>query len=204
MWQFIIVLIPVLIIVGIVALTARQFRAEMRKPTPRTGRWTGFRRGLAAVPVYFVAVGAGHCALAVVWTNNTAGVPKDGQAFSGTFLLGLGFILLGLFAAPYAIPAERDLGGIVRGGLGAVGVAAAVVAYTASRGYDTGGVAGELRCIVEQGRQICPPGDGTYIRDARPDVFVMILSAVGAYALSHIVTRLSDRVAQKARATISP
>ena len=196
--------ILVLIIVGVVALTTRNIRAARRGTTPPTGRFAGFRKGLAAVPLYFVAVGAGHLALAMVWYDQTTGLARDGQAFSTTFVLGLGFILLGLVAAPFAIPAERDLGGLVRSALSAIVVAAVVVAYTASRGYQVGGVAGELHCIVEQGREICPRGDGTYIMDARPDVFVMILAAIGAYALSHIVTRLSQRGAQKLAATALP
>jgi len=53
-----------------------------------------------------------------------------------------------------------------------------------------GGVAGELHCIIEQGREICPQGDGTYIAGARPDVFVMIFGAVLAYAVSHVLGRV--------------
>jgi len=187
--------IPLLIITGVVALTTRNTRAAMRN-TP-TGRFAGFRKGLAAVPLYFVAVGIGHLALAMVWYDHTTGLARDGQAFSGTMVLGLGFILLGLVVAPFAIPAERELGGLVRGALGALAVAGAVVAYTASRGYLVGGTPGELNCIIEQGRQLCPPGDGTWIMDARPDVFVMLLAVVAAYALAHIVTRLSQPRTQR-------
>lgn len=188
--------IPLLIIAGVVALTIRNTRAAVRG-TPPSGRFAGFRKGLAAVPLYLVAVGVGHLALAIVWYDRTTGLARDGQAFSGTMVLGIGFILLGLVAAPFAIPAERDFGGLVRGALGALGVAAAVVAYTASRGYLVGGTPGELHCIVEQGRELCPPGDGTWIMDARPDVFVMLLAVMGAYALSHIATRLSQPRAQR-------
>jgi len=188
--------VPLLIITGLLALTKRNFDAALRS-APSPSRFAGFRKGLAAVPLYFVAVGVGHFALAMVWYDRTTGLARDGQAFSGTYVLGIGFILLGLVAAPFVIPAERDLGGLFRGGLTAFGVAAAVVVYTASRGYQMGGVAGELRCIVEQGREICPPGNGTWIMDARPDVFVMILAAFGAYALSHTVTRLSQRGTQR-------
>jgi len=182
--------IPLLIVTGVVALTARNVRAEMRRTDRPIGRFAGFRIGLAAVPLYFAAVGLGHVLLALVWSAHTAGLARDGQAFSGTFVLGLGFILLGLAAAPFFIPAERDVGGVVRGLLSAVAVAASVVASTSTRGYATGGVSGELHCIIEQGREICPPGDGTWIMDARPDVFVMLLAAIGAYALSHAVGRL--------------
>ena len=183
--------IPLLIVTGVVALTTRNTRAALRK-TPPTGTFAGFRKGLAAVPLYFVAVGIGHLALAMVWYDRTTGLARDGQAFSGTMVLGLGFILLGLVTAPFAIPAERELGGLVRGALGALGVAAGVVGYTTTRGYLVGGTPGDLHCIVEQGQEFCPPGDGTWIMDARPDVFVMLLAVVVAYALSHIATRLSQ------------
>src|SRR6266542_5404303 len=188
--------IPLLIVTGVVALTTRNTRAALRKMPP-TGAFAGFRKGLAAVPLYFVAVGIGHLALAMVWYDRTTGLARDGQAFSGTMVLGLGFILLGLVTAPFAIPAERELGGLVRGALGALAVAGAVVTYTASRGYLEGGTPGELNCIIEQCRQLCPPGDGTWIMDARPDVFVMLLAVVAAYALAHIVTRLSQPRTQR-------
>lgn len=188
--------IPLLIITGVVALTARNTRRSMHD-TPPIGRFAGFRRGLAAVPLYFVAVGVAHLALAMVWYDRTTGLARDGQAFSGTFVLGLGFTLLGLVVAPFAIPAEREFGGRVRGAVAAIGVAAAVVAYTASRGYLVGGTPGELNCIIEQGREFCPPGDGTWIMDARPDAFVMLLAVVGAYGLAHIVARLSQTRTQR-------
>jgi len=152
--------IPLLIVTGVVALTTRNTRAALRKMPP-TGAFAGFRKGLAAVPLYFVAVGIGHLALAMVWYDRTTGLARDGQAFSGTMVLGLG-------------------------------VAAAVVGYTTTRGYLVGGTPGDLHCIVEQGQEFCPPGDGTWIMDARPDVFVMLLAVVVAYALSHIATRLSQ------------
>lgn len=180
--------IPLLIIAGVVALTARNSRAAMRRMPP-TGRFAGFGQGLSAIPLYFVAVGVGHLALALIWYDRTTGMARDGQAFSGTMVLGMGFILLGLVIAPFAIPAERTLGGLVRGALSALGVAAAVVAYTASQGYLVGGAPGEPHCIVEQGRELCPPGDGTWIMDARPDVFVMILAVIVAYLVAHVVAR---------------
>ena len=188
--------IPLLIISGVVALTARNTGRSMHD-TPPIGRFAGFRKGLAALPVYFVAVGVGHLALAMVWYDRTTGLARDGQAFSGTFVLGVGFILLGLVAAPFAIPAERELGGLVRSAVAALGVAAAVVAYTASRGYLVGGTPGELHCIIEQGREFCPPGDGTWIMDARPDLFVMLVAVVGAYAFAHIAARLTQTRAQR-------
>jgi hypothetical protein len=162
-------------------------------PRPATGRFSGFRKGLAAVPTYFAAVGAGHLGLAMVWYEHTTGLARDGQAFSGTLLLGLGFIVLGLVTAPFAFLLERDLGGLLRGALSAIVIAAAVVAYTASRGYLIGGVAGELHCIVEQGRELCPRGDGTYIVDARPDVLVVMFAVIAAYGLSHIIARMRQR-----------
>ena len=184
--------IPLLIITAVIALTVRNSRAAMRG-TPPAGRFAGFRQGLSAIPLYFVAVGVGHLALALFWYDRTTGMARDGQAFSGTMVLGIAFILLGLVVAPFAIPAERTLGGLVRGALVALGIAAAVVGYTASQGYLVGGAPGELHCIVEQGRELCPPGDGTWIMDARPDVFVMILAVLVAYLLAHAVAR-SDRL----------
>lgn len=195
--------IPLTIITGVMALTTRNTRAALRG-TPSTGRFAGFRKGLAAAPLYSVAVGVGHLALAMVWYERTTGLARDGQAFSGTMVLGLGFILLGLVSAPFIVPAERDLGGLLRGALVALGVAAAVVAYTASQGYLVGGTPGELHCIIEQGREICPPGDGTWVMDARPDVLVMILAAFAAYAVSHILARLSQGRRQRLAAPTAP
>jgi len=183
--------VPLLVVTGAVALTKRNIELAMRS-APAMGRFAGFRNGLAAIPLYMVAVGVGHLGLAMVWYDQTTGLARDGQAFSGTYVLGIGFILLGLIATPFVIPAERDFGGLFRGALTAFGVAAVVVAYTLSRGYQMGGVVGELHCIVEQGREICPPGDGTWIMDARPDVFVMLLAAVGVYALSHLLGRTAS------------
>jgi len=57
------------------------------------------------------------------------------------------------------------------------------------QGYDTGGTPGELRCIVEQGRELCPPGDGTWIRDARLDPTVMLVASLFAYLVAHAVAR---------------
>lgn len=180
--------IPLLIVTAVVALTVRNSRAA-RRGRPSTGRFAGFRQGLSAIPLYLVAVGAGHLALALVWYDRTTGLARDGQAFSGTMALGIASIVLGLVIAPFAIPAERTIGGLVRGALAALGVAVAVVAYTASQGYLMGGTPGELHCIVEQGREICPPGDGTWIMDARPDVFAMILAVLVAYLVAHVAAR---------------
>jgi len=180
--------VRLLIITAVVALTVRNSRAAMRQMPPN-GRFVGFRQGLAAMPFYFVAVGVGHVALAMVWYDHTTGLARDGQAFSGTMVLGIAFVLLGLATAPFAIPSEPTLVDLVRGALAGLGVGAAVVAYTASQGYVMGGTAGELRCIVEQGREICSPGDGTWIMDARPDVFLMILPVLVAYLVAHVIAR---------------
>ncbi|MDP9320941.1 MAG: hypothetical protein M3P16_07580 [Chloroflexota bacterium] len=159
--------------------------AEVRTARPPS-RFSGFRIGALAVPAYLVFVGVGHTVLATFMSAQATG-PRDGQAFSGTFVLGLMLVVVGLFALPIA--RERGLGPIVRSGVVGLVVAVAVVGYTYTRGYDVGGVAGERHCIVEQGREICPAGDGTYIKDARPDLSVILLGAVGAYALAHLLGR---------------
>lgn len=192
--------IPLLIVAGAVALTKRNTERALRGAAPM-GRLDGFRKGLAAIPLYLMAVGVGHFALAMVLYDRTTGLARDGQAFSGTYVLGVGFFLLGLVAAPFVIPAERDARGVLRGALSAFSVAALVVADTASSGYQIGGVAGELHCIVEQGREICPPGDGTWIMDARPDVFVMLLAVIAAYGLSHILARIGQQMPPRVTAT---
>lgn len=158
---------------------------EVRTPRPLS-RLSGFRIGALVVPAYLVFVGAGHTVLAMFMSSQATG-PRDGQAFSGTFVLGLMLVVVGLFAL--AIARERGLGPIVRSGIIGLVVAVAVVGYTYTRGYDVGGVAGERRCIVEQGREICAPGDGTYLKDARPELLVILLGAVGAYALGHLLGR---------------
>lgn len=155
----------------------------------------GFRSGLAAVPVYFIAMGAGHIALARHWYDVTTGLARDGQAFSGTFIFGVLFVLIGLVTTPVALAFERDPKSLARGTLAGIAAAAAVVGYTASLGYEVFGSPGELNCIIEQSRQVCPPGDGTWIGDGRPDPVVMTVAAVGAYWLSHLASRLGRRVA---------
>lgn len=155
------------------------------------------RRGLLAVPLYLCAVGIGHIALAMYWYDRTTGLPRDGQAFSGTMVLGVGFVLVGLLAAPVGLVIERSPAALARGLLAAFVVAAAVVAYTASRGYLLGGVTGGPPCIVigiGPSGPICEPSGGpTYIADAQPDVFVMLLAGIGAYALAHVAVRLQER-----------
>jgi hypothetical protein len=139
-----------------------------------------------AVPAYLVFVGVGHTVLAQVMSAQATG-PRDGQAFSGTFVLGLMLVVVGLFAL--AVARERRAGAIARSVAVGLVVAVAVVGYTYSRGYDVGGVPGERYCIVEQGREVCPSGDGTYIKDARPDLLVIVLAAVVAYGLAHALGR---------------
>jgi len=176
---------------GAIFFRRRDAPAHAAVQAPQTpGRFSGFRTGAAAIPVYLLFVGIGHIVLALVMSSQATG-PRDGQAFSGTFVLGLAFVVLGLFALPVALGREHGPRALLRGALLGLAVAAAVVTYTASRGYARGGVAGELHCIVEQGREICPPGDGTWIMDARPDVFVILLAAIGVYALSHVLGRLN-------------
>jgi hypothetical protein len=165
-------------------------QAPQTPQTPQTpGRFSGFRTGAAAIPVYLLVVGIGHIVLAMVMSSQATG-PRDGQAFSGTFVLGLVFVMLGLFALPVALGRERGARALLRGALLGLAVATAVITYTASRGYARGGVPGEIHCIVEQGREICPPGDGTWIMDARPDVFVMLVATVVVYALAHAFGRM--------------
>lgn len=162
---------------------------QPKPPAARApSRFSGFRTGALAVPAYLIFVGLGHLALAPIMSSRVTG-PRDGQAFSSTFFLGLVFVVLGLFAVPVALGRERTLGALARAALVGLLLAVAVTGYTASRGYDVGGVAGQRQCIVEQGREICPPGDGTYIKDARPDLLVMWLAAVGAYAIAHLLGR---------------
>jgi len=157
------------------------------------GRFDRFRRGLAAIPSYLIFVGAGHVVLGLIWSDRTQFMPREGQAFLGLLMLGFVFAMLGVLTAPFAIPADRDVSSILRGALVGFAVAAAVVAYTASLGYATGGTPGELHCIVEQGREVCPPGNGTYITDGKPDLILMLVATSAAYALSHIVNRVLDR-----------
>lgn len=99
----------------------------------------------------------------------------------------------GLFALPLALRCERSAAAAIRGGILGLFVALAVVGYTAGRGYERAGVAGEIHCIVEQGREACPQGDGTLIVDARPDLLVMFLASVGVYIVAHALGRTTPR-----------
>ena len=147
-----------------------------------------------AVPLYLCAVGVGHIALALYWSDRTTGLPRDGQAFSGTMVLGAGFVLLGLVVMPVALFAERSVAAFARGSLAALVVAAGVVTYTASRGYLLGGGTGGPPCIVTgagpSGPICAPPGGPTYIADAQPDVFAMLLATIGAFGLAHLAARI--------------
>jgi hypothetical protein len=135
------------------------------------------RKGVLAVPLYFVAVGIGHLALAMSWYERTTGLPRDGQAFSGTMLLGVGLVVLGSLATLAALTFERGWRAFARASLTGIVLAVAMVAYTASRGYLLGGVTG-----------------GTpYIADAQPDLFVILLAGIAAYWISHIAARLQER-----------
>lgn len=178
------------------ALVSRRGAIPSAQADARTaqtpGRFSGFRTGAAAIPVYLLSVGVGHIVLALVMSSQATG-PRDGQAFSGTFVLGLTFVVLGLFALAVALGRERSVSAAFRGGVLGLVIALAVVGYTASRGYDRGGVVGEIHCVVEQGQEVCPPGDGTWIRDARPDLVVMLLAIVAAYALAHALGRATSR-----------
>lgn len=155
------------------------------------------RRGLLAIPFYLCAVGIGHIALAIYWYDRTTGLPRDGQAFSGTMVLGGGFVILGLIAMPVGLLLERSLVARAYAALTGLVVAGAIVAYTASRGYLLGGVTDGPPCIVvgvgPSGPICAPPGGPTYIADARPDVFVMLLASIGAYAVAHLAGRLQER-----------
>jgi hypothetical protein len=151
------------------------------------------RRGALAAPIYFIAVGVAHVALAVNWSQRTEGLPRDGQAFTGTIALGVGFVFLGLLVSLVAQRLERGGGAVVRGTLAALVVAAVVVVYTASRGYLMGGLGGGPPCITESSGPVCAPGAGVYIADAQPDVIVMLFAAIAAWALAHIAARLQER-----------
>ena len=151
------------------------------------------RKGLLAIPLYFFAVGIGHIALALYWYDRTTGLPRDGQAFSGTFILGAGLVFLGLLAALVVVRFDRSVPALARGSFAALGVATAVVAYTASRGYLYGGVGGGPPCIAEPSGPVCAPGGGTYIADAQPDLFLILVAIIAAYALAHTAARLQER-----------
>ena len=150
-------------------------------------------RGAAAIGLYLVAVGVGHIALAVNWSEKTVGLPRDGQAFTGTMLLGAGVVVLGIFATVVSLKYERTVGGFVLGSFPALVVAAAVVGYTASRGYLIRALPGGSPCVVEGGRTFCGPGDGTYIADAQPDLVVIFLGTFVAYALANVTGRIAQR-----------
>ena len=159
------------------------------------------RRGLLAIPLYLCAVGIGHIALAVTWYDRTTGLPRDGQAFSGTMVLGAAFVLLGLIATPVMLLLERSVAALAFGSLSAFLVAASVVAYTASRGYLFGGTSEGTPCIPSNGPSdtaCVPPGGPTYIADAQPDLSVMLLASIGAYALAHVAMRLRLASARRA------
>jgi hypothetical protein len=155
------------------------------------------RRGLLAIPLYLCAVGVGHIGLAQYWESQTTGLPRDGQAFLGIFLLGASLVLLGLIELPIVLRLERGEIAFARGCLAGVVVAAAVVGYTASRGYLLGGLTGGTPCIVvgvgPNGPICAPPGGPTYIAGAQPDILVMLLATIGAYALAHLAARLQER-----------
>jgi hypothetical protein len=153
---------------------------------------------LFAVPIYLVAVGAGHVWLAMQFYERTTGLARDGQAFSLTAVIGLGFIVLGIVATPVALLLERSRSALALGALVGLAMAAAVIAYTAVgtaiQGYVTGGVPGELHCIVEGGREICPPGDGTWIAEARTDPLIMLVGGAIAYVLANGAARYRQHV----------
>ena len=164
---------------------------------------SGFRKGALAVPPYLILVGIAHVALALEFSRRTEFLARDGQAFSGTAVIGVLFVFAGLLAFGFALAFERDLAGLARGAIAALVMTAVVAGYTAAStavlGYFTGGTPGVLRCIVEGGREICPPGDGTWIADARTDVLVLMAGALVAYFISHAIARWRE-----ATATISP
>lgn len=158
-----------------------------------------------AIPMYLFLVGIGHIALALYWYDLTSSAPRDGQAFTGTMVLGAGFAVLAIVVALVVLPFERGLGALARGSLAALVTAAAMVGYTASRGYLMGGATDAPPCIAERGGPVCVPATyaGTYIADARPDVFVMLVATVAAYALAHIAARVREnRASVTAMATL--
>lgn len=113
---------------------------------------TGFRRGLFAAAMYLLFVGAGHCQLGQIMSSGATG-PRDGQAFFELFVFGVLAIVLGVITLPIAVSLRRERGvPLLRDAAAALVIAAAVVAYTASRGVERGGEAGVPGpCIVEQG-----------------------------------------------------
>lgn len=156
-----------------------------------TGRFSGFRTGALAVPMYLFFVGAGHIWLSGVMTSQFEKVPRDGQAFLELFVLGVLSILTGVVMAFVVSGCERGAVALLRAAVVGLAVAGAVVAYTSSRGVERGGVVGVSPCIVEQGREVCVQGDGTYIKSSRPDVPVMFLGGtLFAYGAAHFLGRL--------------
>ena len=151
------------------------------------------KKGALSIPLYFIAVGLGHVALALNWSERTVGLPRDGQAFSGTIVLGVGFVFLGLLAIAFALALERGPAALFRGTVAGLIVAGVVVGYTASRAYLMGGLSGGAPCITEPSRPVCAPGAGTYIADAQPDVIVILFAAVVAWAAAHVAARVSER-----------
>jgi hypothetical protein len=147
----------------------RAVARQSRDDTPRgtSGRFAGFRRGLAAAALYLVFVGVGHVALAMYWYDQTTGMRRDGQAFSGTMVLAIGVLLLGIMAAPFAIAAERDRGAVGRGALVALAVATVMVGLTVIRGYET----------------------EPYIADSRANWALILTATVAAYAFAHIISQ---------------
>jgi hypothetical protein len=151
------------------------------------------RRGVLAIPLYFLAVGIAHVALALYWSDRTVGLPRDGQAFTGTMALGAGLAMVGLLAMLAMLRFDGGAPALARGSLAAVAVAVAVVAYTASRGYLMGGLGGGAPCITEPSGPVCAPGGGVYIADAQPDLFVILVAAIAAWALAHAAARVQER-----------
>jgi len=145
--------------------------------------------GVTAIPLYLLAAGAGHVWLALQLYERTTGLPRDGQAFSGSAFIGLVCVALGILAAPIALKFDHSRAGLTRAALVGLAFGVLAVAYTAAgtalQGYVTGGVPGELHCIVEAGREICPPGDGTWIADARTDPFVLLLAIPIVYVIAN-------------------
>lgn len=165
-----------LLVGGALVLRRRDVAPPWDAPAvPHTpARSSAFRWGATAVPAYLLFAGVGHMLVAQTMSAQATG-PRDGQAFAGTFVLGLMFVVGALFALPFALRLESQggLSALLRGTLVGLVVAAAVVLYTASRGIDRAEV----------------PGVGPIIRDARPDLPIMLLGTLGAYALAHLVGR---------------
>jgi hypothetical protein len=156
---FVVMGILPLVVLAYAVLSRRDSTPGASEPVA-TGRFSGFRTGVLAVPMYLFFMGAGHIWLSQVMPSQFENVPRDGQAFAELFVLGLFSILIGVVMAVVALGRER-------------------------------GVVGEIPCIVEQGREICQPGDGTYIKSARPDVLVMfLLGPLFAYGAAHLFGRV--------------